>query len=150
MNGKAEVNIEVMITEDAQMIEKEGETERGSPLNNQATVIMTEDKGIGIVTPNKEEKEGKLKLSKLDSSSLGSFQSLQSSPSSEENKIIPKIPLVGGTRVLKFEDTLLEEDHRSYNLICESLLLEGRAGNLTKLTLEMVLAEKPLTWLLVM
>ena len=37
---------------------------------------MTEDRGIGIVTPSKEEKERKLKLSELDSSPLGSFQSL--------------------------------------------------------------------------
>ena len=100
MNGKADVNLEVMITEDTQMNEEEGETERGSPLKNHATVIMTEDKGIGIVTPSKEEKEGKLKFSKLDSSPLGSFQSLQSSPSSEKNRITPKIPPVGGTRVL--------------------------------------------------
>ena len=147
MNGKAEVNLEVMITEHAQMNEEEGEMEMDSPLRNQATVAMTEDKGIGNVTPIKEETEGKLKLSELDSSPLGSFQSLQSSPSSEENRIIPKIPLIGGTRVLKFEDTLLKEDHRSFNLIYESLLLEGRVGNLTNLTLEMVLAEKPLTWL---
>ena len=108
---------------------------------------MTEDKGIGIVTPSKEEKEGKLKFSELDNSPLWSFQSLQSSPSSEENRIISKIPPVGGTRVLKFEDTLSEEDHGSFNLIYESLLLEGRTGNLTNLMLEMVLAEKPPTWL---
>ena len=96
MNGKAEVNLEVMVTEHAQMNEKETDTEGGSPLRNQGAVIMTEDRGIGIVTPNKEEKEGKLKLSELDSSPLGSFQSLQSSLSIEENEIIPKIPLVGG------------------------------------------------------
>ena len=53
-------------------------------------------------------------------------------------------------RVLRFEDTLLEEDHRNFDLIYKSLLLEGRAGNLTNLTLEMVLAEKHLTWLQVM
>ena len=150
MTEKTDVNLEVMVTENAQRNEEEGEVQKGSPLRNQAAVIMTEDRGIGIVTPHKEEKEGKLKLSKLDSSPLGSFQSLQSSPSSEENRVIPKIPLVGGTRVLKFEDTLLEEDHRSFNLIYESLLLEGRAGNLTNLMLEMVLAEKPPTWLSVM
>ena len=45
---------------------------------------------------------------------------------------------------------MLEEDHRNFDLIYESLLLEGRAGNLTNLTLEMVLAEKPLMWLQVM
>ena len=60
------------------------------------------------------------------------------------------IPLVGGTRVLKFEDTLSEEDCRNFKLIYEFLLLEGRAGNLTNLTLEMVLAEKPPTLLPVM
>ena len=64
--------------------------------------------------------------------------------------MIPYVPSVGETRVLQFEDTLLEEDHRNFDLICEPLLLEGRAGNLTNLTLEMVLAEKPLTWLQVM
>ena len=52
--------------------------------------------------------------------------------------------------VLKFEDTLSEEDCRNFILMYESLLLEGRAGNLTNLTIEMVLAEKPLTWLPVM
>ena len=43
-----------------------------------------------------------------------------------------------------------EEDHKNFDLIYESLLLEGRAGNLTDLTLGMALAEKPLTWLQVM
>ena len=45
--------------------------------------------------------------------------------------------------MLKFKDTLSEEDHRGFNLIYESLLLEGRAGNLTDLTMGMVLAENP-------
>ena len=60
------------------------------------------------------------------------------------------IPPVGRTRVLKFEDILSGEDCRNFKLIYETLLLEGRAGNLTNLTLEMVLAEKPPTWLPVM
>ena len=58
--------------------------------------------------------------------------------------------LVGENRVLEFEDTLSKEDCQNFKLIYESLLLEGRAGNLTNLTLEMVLAEKPPTWLSVM
>ena len=45
---------------------------------------------------------------------------------------------------------MLEEDQRNFDLIDESLLLEGRAGNLTNLTLEMVMAEKSPTWLQVM
>ena len=52
--------------------------------------------------------------------------------------------------MLQFEDTLSEEDHRNFNLIYESFLLEGKAGNLTDLTLGMVLAEKPPAWLQVM
>ena len=43
-----------------------------------------------------------------------------------------------------------EEDCKHFNIIYESLLLEDRAGNLTKLTLEVVLAQKPPTWLQVM
>ena len=50
------------------------------------------------------------------------------------------IPPVGETRVLKFKHTLSEEDCRNFKLIYESLLLEGRTGNLTNLTLEMVLS----------
>ena len=47
-------------------------------------------------------------------------------------------------------DTLSKEDCRHFNIIYESLLLEGRAGNLTKLTLKVVLGQKPPTWLQVM
>ena len=43
-----------------------------------------------------------------------------------------------------------EEDCKHFNIIYESLLLEGRAGNLTKSTLKVVLAQKPPTWLQVM
>ena len=52
--------------------------------------------------------------------------------------------------MLQFEDTLSEMDHRSFNLIYESLLLEGKAGNLTDLMMGMVLAEKPPAWFPVM
>ena len=43
-----------------------------------------------------------------------------------------------------------EEDCRHFNIIYDSLLLEGRAGNLTKSTLKVVLAQKPPAWLQVM
>ena len=52
--------------------------------------------------------------------------------------------------MLKFDDTLSEEDCRDFNLIYNSLLLEGRVGNLTDLTMGMVLAEKSPAWLQVM
>ena len=89
-------------------------------------------------------------LSELGSSPTGSFQSLQSSQSSERGSGTSMNPLVRENRVLKFEDTLSKEDCQNFKLIYESLLLEGREGNLTNLTLEMVLAEKSLTWLSVM
>ena len=50
-------------------------------------------------------------------------------------------------KILKFEDTLAHEDYRQFRVIYDSLLLEGKAGNLTKSTLEVVLAQKPPAWL---
>ena len=94
------------------------------------TVMMTEDKISTISTPSIGQNK-ELNLSELGSSPTGSFQSLQSSQSSEGGSGTSIIPLVGGTRVLKIEDTLSEDNHRSFKLIYESLLLEGRAGNLT-------------------
>ena len=64
--------------------------------------------------------------------------------------MIPYVPQLGEVKILQFEDTLSEEDHKNFNLIYESLLLEGKTGNLTDLTLGMVLAKKPPTWLQVM
>ena len=61
--------------------------------------------------------------------------------------MIPYVSPIGKVRVLKFEDTLSGEDHRGINIIYESLLLEGRVGNLTDLPMGMVLAEKNPTWL---
>ena len=70
---------------------------------------------------------------------------LQSSQGSEKDEMIPY-----EVKVLQFEDTLSEMDHRNFNLIYELLLLERKAGNLTDLTVVMVLAEKPPAWLQVM
>ena len=50
-------------------------------------------------------------------------------------------------KILKFEDTLTDEDYRQFRIIYDSLLLEGKVGNLTKSTLEVVLAQKPPAWL---
>ena len=64
--------------------------------------------------------------------------------------MISYVPLLEEVKVLQFEDTLSEEDHRNFNLIYESLLLERKACHLTDLTLGTVLAEKPPAWLQVM
>ena len=111
---------------------------------------MSGNKITGVMTLSKEEGGKEFSLSELSSSPIGSSQLLQSSQSSEEDKMIPYVPPLREVRVLWFEDTLSEEDHKNFDLIYESLLLEGRAGNLTDLTLGMVLAEKPPTWLQVM
>ena len=55
--------------------------------------------------------------------------------------------LTSRVKILKFEDTLSEENHRQFKIIYESLLLKGKVGNLTKSTLEVVLAQRPPTWL---
>ena len=64
--------------------------------------------------------------------------------------MIPYVPPSEEVKVLQFEDTLSEMDCRNFNLLYESLLLEGKAGSLTDLIVGMVLAEKPPAWLQVM
>ena len=93
---------------------------------------------------------GEQEIDRVGSSPGGSFPSLSSSQSSGSNKMIPYVSSIAKVRVLKFEDTLSEEDHRGFNINYESLLLEGRVGYLTDLTMGMVLAEKTPTWLQVM
>ena len=61
--------------------------------------------------------------------------------------MIPYVPPLEEVKMLQFKDTLSEMDCKNFNLIYESLLLEGKAGNLTDLTVGMVLAEKPPGWL---
>ena len=148
MSDRSDVNTGVVVAEERQMDKKGDKLEERGLLTGQMTVMMT-DKVPTLSTPCKGENK-ELNLSEVGSSPTGSFQSLQSSQSSEGGSGTSIIPLVGATRVLKFKDTLSEEDCRNFKLIYESLLLEGRAGNLTNLTLEMVLAEKPPTWLPVM
>ena len=76
-------------------------------LTGQMTVMMT-DKVPTLSTPCKGENK-ELNLSELGSSPMGSFQSLQGGQSSEGGSGMSIIPLVGGTRVLKFEDILSEK-----------------------------------------
>ena len=127
MSDDAHVDTGVVVAEDKQMNKKGGELEESGFLACQMTVMMT-DKVLTLSTPCKGENK-ELNLSELGSSPTGSFQSLQSSQSSEGGSDMSIIPLVGGTKVLKFEDTLAEDDCRNFKLIYESLLLEGRAGN---------------------
>ena len=79
------------------------------------TVTMT-DKSPAWSTPCKGENK-EASLSELGSSPTGNFQSLQSSQSSEGGSGTSMNPLVGETRVLKFEDTLSKEDCQNFKLI---------------------------------
>ena len=85
------------------------------------------------------------------SSPVRSFQSLFSSQSSEEGmkeaQMIPYVSPPQTTATIHFKDTLSDENHFQFNLIYESLLVEGWAGNITDLAIDMVLAGKPPTWL---
>ena len=56
--------------------------------------------------------------------------------------MIPCISPLKETGVVQFEDTLSEQDHKCSDLIYESLLLEGKARNLSDLAVGMVFAEK--------
>ena len=78
---------------------------------------------------------------------MGSFLSLNSEQSNEKEEGESITSTTDRVKILKFEDTLTDEDHRQFEIIYESLLLEGKAGNLTKSTLEVVLAQKPPAWL---
>ena len=122
MSDGTEIDARMVVTEDKEMDQKGSELTEGG-LTDQMTVMMT-DKDPAWSTPCKG-KSKEVSLSELGSSPTGSFQSLQSSQSSEGGNGTSMNPLVGEARVLKFEDTLSKEDCQNFKLIYKSLLLEG-------------------------
>ena len=88
------------------MNEENRELEMGNLEEKQTTVMMTGEEMVKVVTPSKWKGEEELSLSELGSSPLGSFQSPDSSLSSEKDKIIPYVSPLENVRVLQFEDTL--------------------------------------------
>ena len=86
-------------------------------------------------------------LSNNSESPMGSFLSIDSEQSSKEKEDVHDTSMTNQVKILKFEDTLAYEDYRQFRIIYDSLLLEGKVGNLTKSTLEVVLAQKPPAWL---
>ena len=115
-------------------------------IENITAVMLTE------VSPNKNGtlEKGVLESEEPNQSPVGSFPSLSSGQNSEGEEENHIVSLTNRVKILQFEDTLSKEDCKHFNIIYESLLLEGRAGNLTKSTLEVILSQKPLTWLQVM
>ena len=152
MKEEKDVGAGIVVMEDEWIRDEReviGIQKQSSPVGEQSTVIMTGEECTGELIPEKEMGKEGSGLSKLSSSLLGGVQLLHSSQGTEKDRMIPYVPLLEEVKVLQFEDTLSEVDHRNFNLIFESLLLEGKAGNLTDLTVGMVLAEKP-AWLQVM
>ena len=78
---------------------------------------------------------------------MGSFLSIDSEQSSKKEEDAHVTSMTNGVKILKFEDTLADKDYRQFRVIYNSLLLESKVGNLTKSTLEVVLAQKPPAWL---
>ena len=151
MSGETDHGVGSKVMEDehksdeGSVIETQGQRD---PILNHSAVMVTDDElPCGSKQVSEAGENETVPMEDSISSPLGSFQSLHSSQSSEERmkgkKVIPYIPPLQETRVLQFEDTLLEVDCRSFNLIYQALLLEGKAGNLSDLTVGMVLAEKP-------
>ena len=137
------------------IIESEVELEEGRIIggNNSIeeinTVMMTD------ITPNENDTlENEVLMPGKDSQSpsnlespMGSFLSLNSEQSSEREGNDPIVSMTSRVKILKFEDTLSEENHRQFEIVYESFLLEGKVGNFTKSMLEVVLAQKPPAWL---
>ena len=109
MSDDADGDTGLVVAVGKQMNRKESEMEESGFLACQTTVMITEDEII-LCQHQVKGKIKKLNLSELGSSPTGSLQSLQSSQSSEGGSGTSIIPLVGGTRVLKSEGKLSEDD----------------------------------------
>ena len=93
-----EIDAKMLVTEDEEMDQKGSDLREGGltdQMTNQMTVMMT-DKGPAWSTPCKGANK-EVSLSELGSSPTGSFQSLQSSQSSEGGSGMSMNPPVGGT-----------------------------------------------------
>ena len=118
-------------------------------IQNINLVTMTE-----MIANKSDSRENEISVDKQDSqllndleSPMGSFLSIDSEQSSKKEEDAYVTSVTNRVKILKFEDTPADEDYRQFRVIYDPLLLEGKAGNLTKSTLEVVLAQKPPAWL---
>ena len=149
MNEENNSDAGLRIVESAVELEERRKLRGGNLIGEINAVTLTD-----VMLNENDTLENEVLIPREDSQSLnnlksqmGSFFSLSSEESSEGEGNGPIVPMTSRVKILRFEDTLSEENHRQFKIIYESLLLEGKVGNLTKLTLEVVLAQKPLTWL---
>ena len=149
MSEESNSDAGVRIVESEVELEERRKLGGGNLIGEMNAVTLTEG------MPNKNDTlDNEVLIPKEDTQSpnnlkslMGSFLSLTSEQSSEGEGMGPILPMTSRVQILKFEDTLFKENCRQFKIIYESLLLEGKAGNLTKSTLEVVLAQKPPTWL---
>ena len=144
MSEDTDVNTEMMIEESEQKDEERESQEMGCPLRRWSTVMMTGEESVRRSAPDRGiEREGSGLVNLV-------VHLWEVSNHYTVVRVVREIVLLEEVKVLWFEDTLSEADSRNFNLIYTSLLLEGKARNLTDLKLGMVLAEKLLAWLQVM
>ena len=137
------------IVESGMELEKQRIEEKNLLIKRMKLVTMTD-----ITTNEGRRVESETSIARQDSqlsnnleSPMGSFLSIDSEQSSEKEEDAHVTSMTNRVKILKFEDTLADKDYRQFRVIYNSLLLEGKAGNLTKSTLEVVLAQKPPAWL---
>ena len=92
-----------------------------------------------IMTNEGRKVESETSIARQDSqlsnnleSPMGSFLSIDSEQSSKREENASVTSMANRVKILKFEDTLADEDYRQFRIIYGSLLLEGKVGNLTK------------------
>ena len=121
-----------------QRIDEEHLSIKGIEPVSMTEIVINQDKrvknGDSIVEPDSP-------LLNNSESPMGSFLSIESEQSREEEEKVHDTTMVNRVKILKYEDTLADEDYRQFKIIYDSLLLEGQVGNLTKSTLEVVLAQ---------
>ena len=113
MSERMEIDARMSMTEDKEMDQKGSELREGG-MTDQMTVTMTDKSPAWSTSCKGKNKEAS--LSELGSSPTGSFQSLQSSQSSEGGSGMSMNPLVWETRMLKSEDTLSKKDCENFKL----------------------------------
>ena len=149
MNEENKPGAVMEIVESGMELEKQRIEEENLSIRRVKLVTMTD-----IKTNEGRKVESETSIARPDSQlsnnlelPVGSFLSIDSEQSSKREENASVTCMANRVKILKFEDTLADEDYRQFRIIYESLLLEGKAGNLTKSTLEVVLAQKPPAWL---
>ena len=152
MNEENNLGAVMEIVENGMELERQRMEEENLSIRRVKPVTMTE-----IMTNEGRKVENEISIARQDSqlsnnleSPMGSFLSIDSEQSSKREENASVTSMANTVKILKFEDTLADEDFRQFRIIYDSLLLESIAGNLTKSTLEVVLAQNPPAWLQVL